>query len=957
MNRNFTHSLPVATRVTGFSYKTAIAGMMYALLFCIAITSLVAQPTKEWDKTIGGSGTDQLSSLQRTADGGYILGGTSPSPVSGDKTEASKGGSDYWVVKLNASGAKEWDKTFGGSGTDQLNSLQQTADGGYILGGTSSSGVSGNKTEASRGNNDYWVVKLNASGAKEWDKTFGGSGTDQLSSLQQTADGGYILGGTSPSPVSGDKTGANRGNGNSTDYWVVKLNANGAKVWDKTIGGSGGDQLSSLRQTADGGYILGGTSPSGISGDKTEASKGGSDYWVVKLNASGAKEWDKTFGGSGNDQLSSLQRTADGAYILGGWSDSGTGGNKGEASRGGSDYWVVKLTATGAKEWDKTIGGSGSDQLSSLQQTADGGYILGGTSPSPVSGDKTEASKGGSDYWVVKLAANGAKVWDRTIGGSGSDQLTALQPTADKGYVLGGYSDSGIGGDKGGASKGGIDYWVVKLQGCTLPVASFTAAPVSMGNATTLTDASSNVATYATYAWDVDNDGTVDYTTKGTINHTYAAAGTYTAKLTIRQGDCEHSTTQTVEVSPPTHTVTTGTLASTSYKAGEAIVVPYTRTGTYTRYTNEFRIQLSDASGSFANAVVIGAYETRNPINGTIPANTPSGSGYRVRVVSTSPVVIGTPSAPFTVVAQEPQAIITGTLAASSYTAGETITVPYTKTGTYTRYTNEFRIQLSDASGSFANAVVIGAYETRNPINGTIPANTPSGSGYRVRVVSTSPVVIGTPSAPFTVIGRAITTGTLAASSYQAGATIAVPYTATGFFTRYVNEFRIHLSDASGSFANAVVIGAYETRNPINGTIPANTPSGSGYRVRVVSTSPVVIGTASAPFAVVGQVTSSGAMAEVAASAAFASQGEKMALWPNPAGSGEGVMLSIHDLPSGVAVLQVSDLSGRRVSSEGFTHGGGALERAIGTAGLRHGLYLVTVSSGGVTYRARLLVR
>jgi len=172
-----------------------------------SISQLCAQsPTIEWQKTIGGIGSDILNSLQQTADGGYILGGNSNSDTSGDKTENSWGSRDYWVVKLDAVGAIQWQNTIGGSSTETLNSLRQTADGGYILGGTSRSPVSGDKIENTRGGDDYWVLKLDATGAVQWQRTIGGTLTDDLRSIQQTADGGYILGGSSSSDISGEKT-------------------------------------------------------------------------------------------------------------------------------------------------------------------------------------------------------------------------------------------------------------------------------------------------------------------------------------------------------------------------------------------------------------------------------------------------------------------------------------------------------------------------------------------------------------------------------------------------------------------------------------------------------------------------------------------------------------------------------------------------------------------------------
>lgn len=434
-----------------------------AAAFTISFSSdLTAQtaPAKQWDKTFGGNSEDVLTSLKQTADGGYILGGISQSGISGDKTTLNKGGADFWVIKLDASGTKLWDKTFGGSNDDYLNAMQQTADGGYILGGESLSEISGDKTEASRGNVDYWVIKLDASGNKVWDKSFGGVQGESLTSMQQTADGGYMLGGFSNSGISGDKTDAGKGD---SDFWLVKIDANGTKVWDKAFGGSGADYLFSLQQTADGGYVAGGHSGSSISGDKSEANYGAGDYWVIRLDNNGNKIWDKTLGGSASDQLYSLRQTSDGGYIIGGYSRSGISGNKTEGNKGATDYWVVKLDATGNKLWDKTIGGSSDDALYNLAQTADGGYILGGASNSPQSADKSETNVGGFDFWVVKLNSQGNKLWDKTIGGTNNDGIFSITQTADGGFIFGGDSYSGLSGDKSQASQGDADYWIVKL--------------------------------------------------------------------------------------------------------------------------------------------------------------------------------------------------------------------------------------------------------------------------------------------------------------------------------------------------------------------------------------------------------------------------------------------------------------------------------------------------------------
>ena len=256
--------------------------------------------------------------MQQTSDGGYIVGGYSFSNNSGEKTENSRGSVDYWIVKLNGSGNIQWDKTIGGNNYDDLTCLQQTSDGGYILGGWSVSGASGEKTENSKGFQDFWVVKLNASGSIQWDKTIGGFNLDELYSLQQTTDGGYILGGTSQS-FSG---------GNVGDYWIVKTDASGSIQWNKSIGGSDNDYLRSIRQTSDGGYVSGGYSYSKVSGDKTQRSRGLADYWMVKTDGSGNVQWDRTVGGADFDYMYSVGEVKKNLYVAGGYSNSKATGDK-----------------------------------------------------------------------------------------------------------------------------------------------------------------------------------------------------------------------------------------------------------------------------------------------------------------------------------------------------------------------------------------------------------------------------------------------------------------------------------------------------------------------------------------------------------------------------------------------------------------------------------------------------
>ena len=429
------------------------------ILLLICTTTAHAQEI-EWQNTIGGSGVEFLNYTQQTSDGGYILGGRSNSGVSGDKTEPSKGDYDYWVVKLDATGNIQWQNTIGGDDADWLQSVQQTTDNGYILGGWSKSNISADKTENSQGASDFWVVKLDSIGNIQWQNTIGGDSTDNLYSLQQTTDGGYILGGFSISSISGDKTEYSIG---GSDYWVLKLDASGNIQWQNTIGGYENDNLYSLQQTTDGGYILGGRSMSNATGDKTENSQGLDDYWVVKIDATGNIQWQNTIGGNSWDELESIEQTSDGGYILGGSSDSDNSGDKTENSQGDFDYWVVKLDATGNLQWQNTIGGDNWDKLKSIQQTTDGSYIFGGYSSSNISGDKTENSQGNYDYWVINIDSIGNILWQNTIGGLYAEALSSIKQTIDGGYIIGGQSVSPISGDKTEDSQGNNDYWVIKL--------------------------------------------------------------------------------------------------------------------------------------------------------------------------------------------------------------------------------------------------------------------------------------------------------------------------------------------------------------------------------------------------------------------------------------------------------------------------------------------------------------
>jgi hypothetical protein len=426
---------------------------------------------KQWDYRFGGGSADYLFSLQQTVDGGYIIGGYSNSNIGRDKTQNTWSVLvfDYWIVKTDSLGNKQWDKDFGSTGQDYLTCLKQTVDGGYILGGYSYLGISGNKSQAGYGDWDYWIIKIDSVGNKQWDKDFGGSNYDKLYSIEQTVDRGYILGGVSYSGISGNKTQATWG---GDDYWIVKTDSLGNKQWDRDFGGTFGDQLYSVKQTADGGYILGGCSESHISGNKSQTTWGLGDFWILKTDSLGNKQWDQDFGGTSSDVLCSLMQTSDGGYILGGLSASLASGNKTSGFKGGKyDYWIVKTDSLGVKQWDKDFGGLGSEEyFGNISQTSDGGYLFAGTSRSPVGGDKTESNFGYEQTWVLKTDLHGIKQWDKTLQTStpAADQTGFAIQTKDGCYTMANYTAAGIGGNKSQPCWGGADYWIIKFCDSTL---------------------------------------------------------------------------------------------------------------------------------------------------------------------------------------------------------------------------------------------------------------------------------------------------------------------------------------------------------------------------------------------------------------------------------------------------------------------------------------------------------
>ncbi len=441
--------------------KILLSSFIFSLLLCVSLT---AQPYIQWQKSFGGADNETAYSIIQTTDGGYAVAGTSKS-VSGDVTghHGTYMYSDFWVMKINSAGTMQWQKSLGGTGNDEARSIIQTADGGFAVAGYSQSNdgdVTGHHGLLTT--QDYWIVKLDTAGTIEWQHSFGGTKNDLAFSIIQTTDHGYAVAGYTFSN-DGDVTGLHL-NGSTTfdDYWILKLDSTGTMQWQKCLGGVLNEEAHSIIQNADGGYTIAGITNSNYSGD-VGALIGSSDYWVVKIDALGSILWSKLFGGLGYDDAWTLLPSSDKGYVIGGHTTSVSGDHDITLNHGSSDYWMIKIDSLGIKEWEHSYGGSGIELTSSLIKTADGGYAFGGYSSS-ADGD-VSGVHGASDFWVVKMDSAGVLEWQKAMGGTGNEQGYSLIQSSDGGYLIAGDAASANGDVT--LNQGMLDYWIVKLHPCS----------------------------------------------------------------------------------------------------------------------------------------------------------------------------------------------------------------------------------------------------------------------------------------------------------------------------------------------------------------------------------------------------------------------------------------------------------------------------------------------------------
>lgn len=423
-------------------------------------------PVWDIDYAWGGDGDDYLMDIhQNEKDYSITAAGHTKTSSNQDVSGFNKGLTDFWVVKVDTAGVILYEKSFGGDSTDNLAVMVPTSDDGYLLAGSSASGRNGEKSEDSKGGFDYWIVKIGSNGNVQWDKTIGGSEDDFLTTAIGDGNGGFYLGGYSFSNATGDKSEQSYGD---EDYWLVKITSTGNVVWDLSLGGDTTDVLNNIALGTNE-LLVGGYSISDSSGTKSEDGYGGFDFWLNKIDFDGNVIDDLTIGGREDDLLEEIRlKVHSPGYWVSGTTQSGATGNKSSSAFNNGDVWVLKVDSALNIEIDRTIGSGNSEQCKDMETTPEGGLVIGAWS-NGSGGNKNSSTNGGQDFWIFKMDTSGNVFWDYNYGGLFGDSLEAIFIKCDRGILAGGYSESSISGDRTHLNKGNNDYWAFELSIPTHP--------------------------------------------------------------------------------------------------------------------------------------------------------------------------------------------------------------------------------------------------------------------------------------------------------------------------------------------------------------------------------------------------------------------------------------------------------------------------------------------------------
>ncbi|PWW17249.1 T9SS type A sorting domain-containing protein [Chryseobacterium sp. AG844] len=431
--------------------------------------SLSAQETL-WQKDFRSRTQDFLSQITTTIDQQYLITGSSiqsKSQQQGASGQKQNNGYDFHLIKLDQQGKESWEKYFSGQNHDYLSATVTTQDGGFLLAGTSYSGKGLDKKDDSKGGSDIWLIRINEFGGELWQKTLGSSSDEEARAVIQTTDLGFF--------VAGNVQNSSKGYG-SKDVLITKLDKDGKELSQLILGGKGLDEVEKMIPTRDGGALLGIYSRSSevrVSGSdkgsgvrdagsvsevqspnpvsrtsKQTENFGEGDYWIVKLDKNGKIEWEKNFGGKGDDHIRTLALTSTG-FIIGGESRSERSGNKTVGLQEGTDLWLIALNERGDEQWQKSYNFKNRDILMgmSVLHSADDksskGILLGGYTQAEGRIETDDET-----FWMLYLDPNGNEQWRKHVKGESKkkeERLSDLKLNRDGSIVLAGTSAEELG--------------------------------------------------------------------------------------------------------------------------------------------------------------------------------------------------------------------------------------------------------------------------------------------------------------------------------------------------------------------------------------------------------------------------------------------------------------------------------------------------------------------------------
>ncbi|QWT87679.1 T9SS type A sorting domain-containing protein [Chryseobacterium sp. PCH239] len=441
---------------------------LYLSAFTLCMSLGISAQEVVWEKDIQSSTQDFLSQVATTIDQQYLITGSS---IQSNKQQASgskhNNGYDFHLLKLNQQGQEVWEKYFSGQNHDYLSATVTTQDGGFLLAGTSYSGKGLDKKDDSKGGSDIWLIRINEFGDELWQKTLGSSSDEEARAVIQTTDLGFF--------VAGNVQNSAKGYG-SKDVWITKLDKNGKELSQLILGGKGLDEVEKMIPMRDGGALLGiysrssevhissSEKDSGMRGAdsasnvqnpnpvsriaKSTENFGEGDYWIVKLDKNGKVEWEKNFGGKGDDHLRTLALTSTG-FIIGGESRSERSGNKTVGIEEGTDLWLIALNERGEEQWQKSYNFKNRDILMgmSVLHSADDksskGILLGGYTQA-----EGRIQTDDETFWMLYLDQNGNEQWRKHVKGESrqkEERLSDLKLNRDGSIILAGTSAEELG--------------------------------------------------------------------------------------------------------------------------------------------------------------------------------------------------------------------------------------------------------------------------------------------------------------------------------------------------------------------------------------------------------------------------------------------------------------------------------------------------------------------------------